>query len=285
MSKSRGFTLIELLVVISIIALLIALLLPALGKAQALSKQMACQSLMRGQGQALVMYYTEHDNYYPGHAARSARGQGPIGVWPTLLRRYTGTHEAFNCPAVDEGFTWKPSKLTSGPRASIHDVREFGYHEDEALLIVHNVPFTYGYNDWGTWNASGPQRGLGGDLWGPSSVEWIAWDHNTRRIRENDLVAPSDMIAIGDNTPDGNWDMNIDPTDREGDEWPGDRHSGGCNMVFADGHLEYGLQEQWVFEGIKINGKFTGGINRDLPHNRDIARRWNNHHAWWLRQP
>jgi len=59
-TKRRGFTLIELLVVISIIAILIALLLPALREARHSAQVTTCLSNMRSMGQAMVMY--AHDN-------------------------------------------------------------------------------------------------------------------------------------------------------------------------------------------------------------------------------
>ena len=60
-----GFTIVELLVVISIIALLIALLLPAIEQARNAARTIKCQSNLRSIGQAFYGYATDHDGVLP----------------------------------------------------------------------------------------------------------------------------------------------------------------------------------------------------------------------------
>jgi len=72
-NTQRAFTLIELLVVISIIALLIAILLPALGAARQTARLMQNATQLRGQHQALVMFGQENKGWYPGINAKGTR--------------------------------------------------------------------------------------------------------------------------------------------------------------------------------------------------------------------
>ena len=63
--KRRGFTLIELLVVVAIIALLIAILLPSLGKARELSNRSYCAANCRGIMQSMNVYATDNSDSFP----------------------------------------------------------------------------------------------------------------------------------------------------------------------------------------------------------------------------
>lgn len=101
----RAFTLIELLVVISIIALLVAILLPALGKARTTARGAASLSNMRQMGIALAAYQAERRGYFPIHSSRTAAiaiaGASTKPRWADYLYPFLKNTEVYRSPNLD----------------------------------------------------------------------------------------------------------------------------------------------------------------------------------------
>lgn len=92
----RGFTLIELLIVSSIIAILCALLLPAMATAREAGQGAVCEGRIRQLTMATTLYATDWDGRLPVHF-RVEQGYIGIDVF-TTVRPYAGHWDIFRCP-------------------------------------------------------------------------------------------------------------------------------------------------------------------------------------------
>lgn len=90
MKRSRGFTLIELLVVVAIIAILAALLLPALARAQEQAKRAVCINNLKQIGVACHMYMLDYEKYFPYALGRDNHNETNY-VWCLLYGHYYAT--------------------------------------------------------------------------------------------------------------------------------------------------------------------------------------------------
>ena len=105
---SHGFTLIELLVVISIIALLMAILIPALSKAKNLAQLLICDSNYKQIAMSIQTYTVDYEDYLPSNAWPSGEPLVQNGTWTGVglmapLHKYIDvTSKAWDCPADKE---------------------------------------------------------------------------------------------------------------------------------------------------------------------------------------
>ncbi len=227
--RKRGFTLIELLVVISIIALLVSILMPALGRAREQARSTVCKSNLKQWG-LIFRYYTDDNNGRFMQWAPSGAGQG---TWIYSLHSYyqDGGYEMRLCPATDR----TPEEGETIPARMAWDTTiDDEYHKN-----------SYSINNW-CYNKNPNEDS--NKIWGLQEADARAW-------RKNDQPHSSEIPMFLEGWRwGGGPSVRSDPappTDTERHNtgfgrYCLDRHNGGINICFMDTSVRYvGLKRLW----------------------------------------
>ncbi len=210
MTKNRrNFTLIELLVVIAIIAILAAMLLPALNQARLAAQGSKCMNNVKMLGSTVIMYTDTYDGFLPAAHTFYASGSLYGDFWQTVFT----TTKLLNDPKPTAGSPVGIFNCPSEARKKLGTADEF--------------------NSW-----KGSHYGLNSYLNQKYVSNWIGAAYiQWRKIHLAQM--PSITYSIGDKW-DGSLPAGYYPQAeiRARYEYPGRRHNGKWNVSMLDGHAE-----------------------------------------------
>ena len=198
----RGFTLIELLVVIAIIAILASLLLPAIAKAKQRAKAIHCLNNLRQLGVATVMYSDENEDRLPASSHMSGEISWVASLPPYMSYKVTAT----SLGGATNIYLCPIEKQGSG--------RLYSYAANDFLLNMVTLP------------GNPTPIGLGTQVPSPSDTIWMTESSENLLNEDHFHFAGSPSSGEG-YTPNAFASQVIVQ-----------RHSGGANYLFLDGHVQ-----------------------------------------------
>ena len=224
-SKTRskvfsGFTLIELLVVIAIIAILAAILFPVFARARENARRSSCTSNLKQIGLGVMQYVQDYDERYPLNNTGNPPGfsssgtASTFGQWMYRIQPYVKSVQIFRCPSGVNGedeVTYTQSGVSQNyPGHWNYGVNEFVMERGDSSA-----------NDRTPGGLSMATIGSTAVLPMIADSKGLTWGDPYRIINANYLT--------------GGWSAGGTPADMEGN----DRHLGGSNICFADGHVKW----------------------------------------------
>ena len=261
MRKPRAFTLIELLVVISIIALLMAILMPALQRVRKQAKDVVCQSNLKQWGLIFAQYATDNDN-----STLSGPGEPGAESWMVkLYGSYYHDKKLLLCPMavrpwIESGELGKKDLAWWIARGRGEVPEGYGFFDDDGPAAIGS----YGINDF-CYNAPPNVH----STWGREVKRcWRTFNVNGA----NNVPILSDCLHIGGlpNHTDEPAQYEDMPSGAGISRFSIDRHrTGTINVVFMDFSTRpVGLKELWTLkwqQEFNINGPWTiaGGVAPD----------------------